>query len=407
MNHPMLAEVRPFRDPAAGQHQLADLLNQANAGKNFHRPILDWLHTKKFGEPTLIFDTELIEQRMQWLGELARPLSITPLVAVKSCPDAQYLGLGHKHLDGFDTSNLAEYSCLPDNLKGKLVSVTAPDLNTDFSGFISRGNTAVIALDSLTQLNHYFSQQPTIPYILRIQGSDLMKSMDPPDPAYFPATRFGFTIDEVKQLLQHPQVRSNPPAGFHVHHGSEQNRPSTCRAIISGLKQLARQLPVALQYINLGGGWHSLNQEEISDILTEARSAFPLPCSILLEPGRWYAEGAGFAIGTIVNQTQSGGTIKYTINLSGRSHLHWSEAQLIHPIEARSSKACEVQFFGPSCYEADRVGKFLLPFHNDFFQESGLTLGKTVIFSHVSTYSAAWNTSFNGIPRAEVIWWKP
>jgi len=292
-------------------------------------------------------------------------------------------------------------------LEGKLISVTAPDLNTGFDGFTSRGNTAVVVLDSLTQLNHYFSQQSSVPYILRIQGSDLLKGMDPPDPAYFPVSRFGFTIEEVHQLFQHPQVRTSPPAGFHVHHGSERNQLSTYKSIISGLGRLASQLSLSLKFINLGGGWHSLGQEDISRILREARDVFPLPCSILIEPGRWYAENAGFAVGNIVNQSRSGGTVMYTVDLSGRCHLHWSDVRLLHTIDAGSTSACEAQFFGASCYEGDRVGKFLLPFPGDFFKESGLAPGKQVIFSGVSTYSIAWNTSFNGIPRAEVIWWRP
>ncbi len=403
----MLAEVRQFRDFAAGKTQLANILNHIHADGQFQHPILDWLDSNKKCGPELFFDISLIEQRMQRLSKLCTHRSITPLVAVKSCPDSQYLELAKKHLGGFDVSNAVEYACLPDGLDGKLVSVTAPDLRADFGNFVSRGNSAVVALDSLTQLNHYFSQKSPVPYMLRIQGSDIMKEMDPPDPAYFPATRFGFTTEEVRQLLQHPQVRANPPAGFHVHHGSERNQASTYRLIIRNLRTLARQLPLPARYINLGGGWHSMRDEEIGEVLTEARNIFPLPCSILIEPGRWYAENAGFAVATIVNLNQSGSTVKYTVNLSGRCHLHWSEARLIHPIEATATKVCEAQFFGPSCYEADRVGKFLLPYQNDFYQESGLTPGKRVVFSGVSTYSAAWNTSFNGVPRAEVTWWKP
>jgi len=402
----MLAEVPQFRDLVEGKNHLAAILNEVKAGKYTHRTILDWLNSNRICGPALVFDIELIDQRMQWLSLLAEPLSLTPLVAVKSCPDPEYLGLGNKHLGGFDVSNQAEYSCLPDNLQGKLVSLTAPDLNTDFGSFICKGNSAVIVLDSLTQLNHYFSQLPPIPYMLRIQGSDLMKEVDPPDPAYFPATRFGFTIEEATQLLQHPGLRAKPPEGFHVHHGSERNQASTYRSIIDGLSHLAAQLPIELKRINLGGGWHSMNNEDINEVLREARNVFPLPCSILLEPGRWYAENAGFAVGDIVNQTQAGGTVKYTVNLSGRCHLHWSNVKLIHSIEPNSTKVCEAQFFGPSCYEADQVGKFLLPYRNDFFRESGLSPGRRVIFSGISTYSAAWNTSFNGIPRAEVLWWK-
>ena len=47
----------------------------------------------------------------------------------------------------------------------------------------------------------------------------------------------------------------------------------------------------------------------------------------------------------------------------------------------------------------------MLPYDSDFFSESGLATGERVVFSNVSTYSVAWNTSFNGIPEAEIAWW--
>ncbi len=64
-----------------------------------------------------------------------------------------------------------------------------------------------------------------------------------------------------------------------------------------------------------------------------------------------------------------------------------------------------MQFFGASCHEQDMIGKFMLPYDSDFFSESGLATGERVVFSNVSTYSVAWNTSFNGIPEAEIAWW--
>jgi diaminopimelate decarboxylase len=113
------------------------------------------------------------------VSELASPLSIRALLAVKSCPDPRYLSAGMKHLDGFDISNAAEYACLPDNLEGKLVSITSPALSGDINRFVVKGNTAVIALDSQEQLACYFRTMPRIPYLLRIQGSDLLEEADP------------------------------------------------------------------------------------------------------------------------------------------------------------------------------------------------------------------------------------
>jgi len=47
-----------------------------------------------------------------------------------------------------------------------------------------------------------------------------------------------------------------------------------------------------------------------------------------------------------------------------------------------------------------------VPYFDDLPRESGLMPGSQVIFSGVSTYSAAWNASFNGAPKADVRWWR-
>jgi diaminopimelate decarboxylase len=117
-------------------------------------------------------------------------------------------------------------------------------------------------------------------------------------------------------------------------------------------------------------------------VLADARRAFPAPCSIVLEPGQWYAKNSGFAVGNIVNQTRSG-TFKYVVDLSRDCHLKWSKVKLIYPTHGRPKKFCAVQFFGASCYEQDMIGKFMLPYDNDFLIESGLAMGERVVFSNV------------------------
>lgn len=402
----MLAELIPTNDNVASIPHLAEIMRAFSAGKGFHHPVLDYCKSNGDNGPTLYFDMQRIEERMQWLGEVTRPLAIAPLLAVKSCPDAHYLEVAQRMLCGFDVSNSTEYESLHSNLDGKLISVTSPELSINHDSFTSRGNATVITVDSQVQLNQFVSQNTQLPYVLRIQGSDLLKDLVPADAAYFPESRFGFTLEEVGQVLQQPAVKATPPSGFHVHHGSEENQVSTFTAMIQGLKLLADTQVVEPAFINLGGGWDELTREEISDVLTRARQAFPSPCSILMEPGRWYSKNAGFAACTVVNQMQSGDTINYTVNLSRECHLRWSRVKLVCPIEASPKKVQAVQFFGPSCYEGDLLGRFMVPYQNDFLHESGLAPGSQVIFSNVSTYSAAWNTSFNGIPRADVSWWR-
>lgn len=50
----------------------------------------------------------------------------------------------------------------------------------------------------------------------------------------------------------------------------------------------------------------------------------------------------------------------------------------------------------------DCNGLGIVPYYRDFSHGSGLGIGQRVGFSNISSYSGAWNASFNGIPKAEV-----
>ena len=401
-----LAELGPFQGYATTTKELGRIFRQIKAGEGFEHPVWDRTQANPLAKPTLVFDLERIEARMQRLNQLVGEHSVTALLAAKSGPDPRYLGLGRQYLGGFDVSNLAEYEALPSPLEGMLVSITSPDLEGEFDRFLSKGNTAVVVLDGQSQLDEFFRRQSSIPFLLRVSSSDLLRGDRSHEEDEVAQSRFGFTVERVHQLLRGRLASGRRPEGFHLHDGSEVNQRSTYLSMISGLGSLARQAAFQPKVINLGGGFHNISAEEMGDILKAARREFPPPCSLVVEPGRYFAQEAGFGIGRIVHQETCGDLIRFTVNLSNECHLKWSNVKLVCPVMTKARKLKEVQVFGPSCYEGDRIGRFLLPFQDHLQEESGLLSGRPVFFSGVSTYSAAWNTSFNGIPKADIKWWR-
>jgi diaminopimelate decarboxylase len=400
----ILIELEQFGKPKVGREKFSVALQASKTSNVSSHPVHNWIENAGLAGPTLAFDLNAIESRMCWLADISKSFSVTPLLAVKSCTAPEFLEVAHRNLDGFDVSNIAEYALLDSELGGKVVSVTSPVMAGSPEDFRSKGNDLIVVLDSHLQLAHHLAHESPCDYLLRVQGSSLLEASSPVDSAYYPVTRFGFTVSEVKKLLGDPDVRKNQPIGFHVHHGSEANRLSTYRSITSELAKLASFLGRPVSCINLGGGWHRLSSQDIRDALDHARRLFPQPCTIIFEPGRWYAEPAGYAVGKIVNLSRAGNIVRCTLDLSGKSHLHWSSPSLIHLFEPHHNEGCIVQFFGPSCYESDFIGKYYMPCSADVVADAGLECGKRVVFGSVSTYSVEWNTSFNGIPVADIEW---
>lgn len=400
----ILIELEQFGKPRVGRERFVAALQAARAAASSSHPLLDWSGYDSLATPSLVFDLGAIERRMSRLASCARANSVIPLFAVKSCTEPEVLRLAARIIGGFDVSNMAEYALLPEDLQGGVVSLTSPMVIERTDGFTARGNRTLVVLDSPVQVEHHLAQAEPHPYLLRVQGSALLQNAVIQDPAFYPATRFGMSPDEVGQLLRQPAVQGRPPAGFHVHHGSEMNRLSTFKNIADGLAGLARASGFDSPCINLGGGWHLLSDDEIDEALRYARKLFPVPCEILFEPGRWYTEQTGFAAGTIRNISRSGEIVRCTLDLSGKSHLHWSSCSLMHEFDARHENGNIVQFFGPSCYESDFIGKYFMPCTDDVLVDAGLGYGRRVWFSHVSSYSVEWNTAFNGIPEVDVQW---
>lgn len=401
---PILIELEQFGKPEVGKNRFIRALQSARANNITAHPVFEWARTAEISRPTLVFDLRAIRERMCWLAEAAGHHAITPLLAVKSGTEKPYLEAAHHYLGGYDVSNLNEYSKLPENLQGKLVSLTSPALTDDPDALKIKGNDLIVTLDSRAQLDRFFAHSQSCEYILRIKGPDLLRGAEPADPAYYPVSRFGFRLEEVKDLLGDVRLKQRPPAGFHVHHGSEVNQLSTFGTLLNGLATLAQATNKPVKYLNLGGGWHCLARADIADILSVARRRFPLPCRIMLEPGRWYAETAGYAVGTIVNLSRDGNILRCTLDLSSRCHLHWSNPKLLHFTDSRHGECCIVQFYGSSCYESDLIGKYVVPYSTNMLADTGLGDGKQVILSNISTYSAEWNASFNGIQVADVVW---
>lgn len=401
LGKPVLIEVKPSSDYKAGLAQLTDQLKGRGPAIDVAPALLSWLKGRELSTPALVFDLDTITARMQALAQTAANQNIACLLAVKSCPREPLLKTAQQHLAGFDVSNLAEYRALPADLSGKTVSLTSPQLTKDYYLFAARGNRLVVTVDSIAQCVNYLQQGAPFPYVLRIQGGQLLPTSDA---AYTNCSRFGFTAPMLEQLLQRPDVQAQPPCGWHVHHGSEINSAATYQFLMAGLAKLGAQLPEPPAIINLGGGWHSVEKQQLNDLFALARKVFPEPCSVFIEPGQWFGKGAGLAVGEVVNKSGDDDNLGCVLNLSMDCHLRWSSPRLLVPVQLPALKFAKVYLGGASCYEADSLGCFMLPYRQDLAHDTSLGLGCRVLLSNISLYSLAWNQGFNGIAPATEYW---
>jgi diaminopimelate decarboxylase len=209
-------------------------------------------------------------------------------------------------------------------------------------------------------------------------------------------SRFGF--DWINHLAKYS---GNPPEidGFHLHNDEGHLSVTEFSAQLRKIQRRLRKTGFSPQIINLGGGLSNYTSAEVRKLFKQARNIFRNTPHIFFEPGRLFHNNSGYACGKILS-SKPGTRPILTTNLSKECHLKWSNQNLLFLEFSHSASSVLTTFdvVGPTCYEKDIIGTFRTRIPAP---DKKAAYGR-IIFSGINGYSVAWNTSFNGIPKALV-----
>lgn len=333
---------------------------------------------------TLVFDLSVIERNMQRVAATARAVGIRPLFAMKSFPHARVRELAARHLDGFDVGSLGELREAP---AAAIVSIVDPTGTA--IAHAPRGERVIVGCETEDQVR---AAPAHADVAIRISAS--ITERDPAVGALLEGSgrrRSRFGLDDRAHIAALVELarRTGRRVGLHVHHGpvtatNAERFIATARAALA----LVDSEPA---FIDLGGAWHGI--EDLAAAFAEIRAAIPSAIEILVEPGRLYAHEAGFATGRVVSRREVGDRVLAVVELSRICHLRWSQVELVARAP-RPGEGRKVQLVGATCYEDDVIGEWIVePAH----------LAERVVLRNVSGYALAWNTSFGGVPAADVV----
>jgi len=332
---------------------------------------------------TLVFDLGAIERNLVRVADAARAARITPLFALKSFPHPRVRELAARHVAGFDVASVGELREAP---AAQIVSIVDPT-----GGAIAHapvGPRVIVGCETIDQLR---AAPPHAEIAIRISAS--ITGRDPAIGALAAGSghrRSRFGLDDRAQIgeLVAAARAAGRHVGLHVHHGpvtatSAERFIATARAAIA----LAEIEPA---FIDLGGAWHGI--ADLHAAFADIRAALG-SLEILVEPGRLYAQDAGFATGRIASARDVGDRLLVVTELSRICHLRWSQVELVGRAP-RPGEGRKVHVVGATCYEEDVIGEWIV---------EPAQLGERIVLARVSGYALAWNTSFGGVPAAEVV----
>nr|HEX4314897.1 hypothetical protein [Kofleriaceae bacterium] len=338
--------------------------------------------------PALVFDLARVEANIRAVAAAARAHGITALFAAKSFPSPRVWQLAAAHLDGFDVASAGEAAALPRARVASIADPTAAALDADAESLIVSCETPGHA-----------SRAPARAAI----AARLSSSITGRDPALGAIAdgsghrRSRFGVETAGELAAIARAAGTRRFGLHVHHGplaatSAQRFVDTARAALA----LADAAAVSPTFLDLGGALHAL--ADLPAAFAALRAALPPPLELIVEPGRLYAAGAGFAVATVVAARElAAGDARplRVLDLSRACHLRWSQPQLVAPAPAPGTGRA-IAWVGPTCYEDDLVGEFVA-------DPARFPVGARVVLANITGYALAWNHAFAGVPAATVV----
>jgi diaminopimelate decarboxylase len=338
--------------------------------------------------PALVFDLAAIEARMDAALAAGRRHGVRVLFAMKSFVSEVVWGRAAARLDGLDAGSANEARAAA-ALGARRISITDPS-----AGEVPSAGERWVSCEDAARAAALAGVGVNL--AVRFAASHLVPGDDAVggvlDGGGRRTSRFGVrSADEARAIVRAGGGRVR---GAHVHHGGvAPASPERLVACARGAIAAAAAADLPLEWLDLGGGLHLL--PDLDAAFAAIRAAVPASIELVVEPGRLFARGAGFAIGHVRAARSLGDRELRVVDLSRACHLRWQHVAPASP-PAATGAARTIVFTGPTCYEEDVVGEWKL-------DPARFAVGAPLVVAGVDGYAVGWNHGFAGVAPAEVV----
>jgi diaminopimelate decarboxylase len=319
-----------------------------------------------YTKPILIYFWETIENNIKEIKNALKTYGVEIVFPVKAFPYADFLARMPQLGIGFDVSRKSEY---------RLVEKFCYETETvTYSGVIPLDFKAV---NSIIGFHNVICEPNTPHYAYRI---NINRS----------GLRFShFGVAEWRNIHNRNDIKN-----IHIHLSDvSRNTEEFYELFISAIVEIAETFP-NLEILDIGGGWDKIYFTSLINLVKEIRSLIGNRIRIIIEPGNLIFKDAGFLITKVVGKNRYYNKNIIYLDSCREAHAKWSNPKLVNADQLQISDNSLV-LCGCSCDENDVFGLYKTAYCP--------SIKELLMFSDITPYSAAWNTSFNGIEKAEMI----
>lgn len=269
----------------------------------------------------------------------------------------------------------------------------------------------VVHFDSLAEVRAMASIARDLEWLVGLRCAIPLSAAPPAARGYTQWDQFGMTKDEIRSAIEVLAGAGVIVSGLHFHLQTVPRRVGDYRDAIEHVAQIAEELGLEPDYIDIGGGIPvegertkegmplaaHFDMDQFRRMLGRIPLALPSVRQVWLENGRFVSGPAGALVVTVLDKKDRDG-VTYLICDGGRvNHARISAFEihevLLAPLQSgplRSTVVC-----GPTCGAVDRLGRWELP--------GSIQPGDCVIWQGAGAYHIPLETRFS-TGLAPVVW---
>lgn len=373
------------------QFSLSATSIEYNDATQVYSQVLDYLKTTHHTEESIYF-LDIGEIERLYTVWTQRFKNIHPYYAIKCNPDIGFIKKLSELGANFDCASIAEINrVLSLGIEPSRIIFANPcKRQRDILTAYQKG-VRMVTFDTETELLKIAQVCPNMSVLLRIYAKD-------PEARCAFSHKFGADRFRWEPILSIAKEHNLSLIGisFHVGSGAASGQPySIAIREARTFYDMALTYGFKLQWIDIGGGFTSHQLQDIPEVIQEAKERyFPpeLECTFIAEPGRFFAETAGYLATNVIGVRKTETTRDYWITDSLYGSFNCIFYDHYHPTpEIQSNNpSYQTTFYGPTCDGLDKIVEL------DAYPE--LNLNDWVVFKNMGAYTLAGACNFNGIP---------
>ena len=357
------------------------------------------LDLKKLPTPCFVIETNLLENNLKILREVADKSNSKILLALKSFSCFHFAPLISQYLDGVCASGLNEARLGKEFFKRQVHTFSAAYSRHDIMKVLKYSNHIIFNSHSQQEFyapeTWFFKQKYGLQVGLRLNPELSLGEVEIYDPSA-KGSRLGITRAEFR-----PELLKDID-GFHFHNLCEQGFEEL-RQTVEVVEEKFGEFFPQIKWINFGGGHHitkdNYDRESLIKFLLDFQKKYNL--KIFLEPGEAVVLGTGVYVAEIIDITKNGETNNVIIDGSCTAHLP-DILEMPYRADVLGSgmpneKKYTYRIGGLSCLAGDIFG--------DYSFDNKLNIGDKLVFMDMSHYTMVKTNTFNGVQLPYICTW--